>query len=334
MALPKCIDRRRLPLTEGVFYCTNSNVLSPDNLVSEQICESCSYLNGSFNHAPSGSEGKRDRNSTIDLHAHSRHASHKCSPTPLDIVIAAHGLPALTLRCLKHLAMHCSVPYSVIYVDNGSGVGVVRMVRDYAKAAGIELTIIANDRNRHFTFAINQGLSISDGAHVLILNNDCFVGPGCIDRLVAHLKSDKQIAAVGPVTDDNGAQSIRDPIVRRKLQLEESVVKDCGLPVRCAERLTSPCASETASLAFFCALLRAEALGDVGFMDLSFESGLGADDDWCRRAINRGWQIRMAHDAFATHLHHATFNKLGLSRRHMQRAALRKLKKTQSHQSR
>jgi N-acetylglucosaminyl-diphospho-decaprenol L-rhamnosyltransferase len=58
--------------------------------------------------------------------------------------------------------------------------------------------LIANDVNRGFPAAVNQGLERSQGDVVLLVNPDCVVPPATSDTLVAHLRAHPDVAVVGP----------------------------------------------------------------------------------------------------------------------------------------
>ena len=130
----------------------------------------------------------------------------------ISVVIPARDCLDLTERCLRHLAWYAGLPIEVIYVDNGSAPEVPARVAALGGTLGLPLATIRNSSNRQFTAAVNQGLRFAEGRHILCLNNDCFLGPDCLERMYRHLtRSALRVAAVGPLTGDDEAQSIRHP---------------------------------------------------------------------------------------------------------------------------
>ena len=85
-------------------------------------------------------------------------------------------------------------PLQVVVVDNGSDDGSAEHVR----RAWPDVELIANDDNRGYTVANNQGLALARGTYVLLLNTDAALEPGCLDALVARLDSDPGAGVVGP----------------------------------------------------------------------------------------------------------------------------------------
>src|SRR5207248_3207532 len=69
--------------------------------------------------------------------------------------------------------------------------------------------LIANDVNRGFPAAVNQGLERSHGDVVLLVNPDCVVPPATSDALVAHLHGHPDVAVVGPrLREPDGSAAI------------------------------------------------------------------------------------------------------------------------------
>jgi hypothetical protein len=81
-----------------------------------------------------------------------------------------------------------------IVVDNASGDGTLEMVRREFPS----VRLIANDANRGFAAANNQGLAAASGRHVLFLNPDTIVQAGALAALVGILDGDEAIGACGP----------------------------------------------------------------------------------------------------------------------------------------
>ena len=241
---------------------------------------------------------------------------------PVSVVIPASGCEDLTARCLAHLGDFCGVPFHVVYVDNGSPVETLDHVARAAAEAEISLRIIRNLENRGFTEAVNQGIEASGDANVLVLNNDCFIGPGCVENLARELRFDDRVAAAGPLTGDEGKQSLRNEARRDLLQLPDDILDELDDPVRVSFRLSQKLRSVAEPvLSFYCALLSNEALTRYGLLDARFASGLAADDEWCLRVRGHGREVRLVLNAYAAHLHQSSFQRLEIDRDSLQKDA-------------
>lgn len=249
----------------------------------------------------------------------------------VSVVIPALNSPDLTERCLRSLAAHThGVDYRVVYVDNGSQSGTIERVQSVAGELSIGLQAIRNETNAGFSKAINQGIRASGDRHVLLLNNDCFLGEDCLRRMLRHLLWHPRTAAVGPLTNDSGNNSLHRRIRRQQAGFGYKAIagRIDDLP-----HMASLCKRQfivvERVLPFFCTLLHSAALHQVGMLDESFESGLAADDDWCLRAKQHGWQSLVVCDAFAAHLHKSTFQREGIDRQRTLRQSHRQLRRKQ-----
>jgi len=252
------------------------------------------------------------------------------SGRPVTVVIPAKDCLDLTSLCLQHLALYRDdVPLRVVYVDNGSAPGTVEQLEELARSIDLPFRAIRNETNLGYTKAVNQGMVGASRTHILLLNNDCFVGPGCLRNMLRHLETTPHTASVGPLTTDGGHQSLHLDGLRQMAGLPAGELPERD-PVAMAALCTRRESVPQQMLAFFCTMLHADAFAKVGFLlDVpEFESGLAADDEWCERAAKYGLVNRLVFDAFALHLHSESFRRLGIDRRSLQKVAIQKLYET------
>jgi len=115
----------------------------------------------------------------------------------LSILIASYENEDLLAACLLALeqahATHPRIQLEVIVIDNGSQDASVAR----ARASGLPIRAIALSRNRGFATAVNLGLRIRRGRHVLLLNSDATVAPDVLAQGVALLDGNEAIGVVG-----------------------------------------------------------------------------------------------------------------------------------------
>jgi hypothetical protein len=98
------------------------------------------------------------------------------TPRASVIVVTYNNLP-LTRLCLESQFRNTEhLNYEVIVVDNDSSDGTAEYLR-LATQQQERLRIILNQENRGFSAANNQGIAVSTGEHLVLLNNDTIVPP-------------------------------------------------------------------------------------------------------------------------------------------------------------
>jgi len=119
----------------------------------------------------------------------------------LSIVIVTYNSRADIGDCLASVtaARAPQVPHEIVVVDNASP----DATSTYLRERWTDVRVIDAGSNRGFAGANNIGIRQSSGELVLLLNPDTIVGTGAIDRLVATLDAEPNVAIVGPRIEDS-----------------------------------------------------------------------------------------------------------------------------------
>ncbi|MDU0154488.1 glycosyltransferase [Bacillus cabrialesii] len=212
------------------------------------------------------------------------------------IIILTYNQLVLTKQCLKSIWKHTNSDcIEIIVVDNGSSDGTC----DYLKQIS-SIKVIFNETNKGFAKACNQGLEIATGDNILFLNNDTVVTSQWLEPMVKLLYQDDKIGMVGPVSNYvSGSQQIS--VDYTSLEEIEYFSQRHGMEHRGKSRAVL-------RLVGFCLLVKKEVLDKIDGFDERFEGGSFEDDDLCLRALQVGYQLKIALDSFVHHQGHATFS--------------------------
>jgi GT2 family glycosyltransferase len=203
---------------------------------------------------------------------------------PLEVVIVAYGQPELLGGALEPLTGR-----RVTVVDNSSAPA----VRAVAERHGARY--VDPRRNGGFAAGVNEGLRhVAPDADVLLVNPDAAVGPADVDRLVAALAADPDLASVGPAQVDAEGRTSR---VTWPFPSPLGTWLDAaGIGRWRRDRYVIGSVL----------LLRREAIDHVGPFDEGRFFLYGEETDWAARAVRLGWRHALVPEAHALHVGAAT----------------------------
>jgi hypothetical protein len=178
-------------------------------------------------------------------------------------------------------------------VDNASADGSVEMVRTEFPP----VHLIANTRNRGFPAANNQGIAVSQGRYVFLLNPDTEVVGDALATMVAFADAHPDVGVIGPqlLDPDGSVQSSRRRFPTLATALFESTWLEPCAPRQLLRRyrmLDTPddVMQEVDWVDGAALMARREAIGQVGPMDEGFFM-YSEELDWCRRFREADWRV-------------------------------------------
>jgi hypothetical protein len=191
----------------------------------------------------------------------------------------------------------------IVVVDNGSADGTI------AQAAHRGVRLIANQRNRGFAAAVNQGFAALDATYVLLLNPDAVVRQG-LDALRAACDLPRAAGAGGLLLGADGLPQVgfmvRGLPTPAVFVLEALLLNRIwpGNPVNRRYRglgldYSRRIAVEQPAGAFL--MIRRAVWEELGGFDERFYPLWFEDVDFCRRIRDRGFSLYYIPEAVAKH---------------------------------
>ncbi len=224
-------------------------------------------------------------------------------------IVVTHNSVAAIDACLQALI---GEPCEVIVVDNASTDDSVKRAEQYPAR------LLANQQNRGFGAAVNQGAKEATGDVLLILNPDAISEPGSVAAILRCMESTQADAAGGALLEADGRPD-RGFAFRRlpnfwALAFEATLVNQVwqGNPVnrryRCLDADYSR-EQEVEQPAGACLAIRRSAWDKLGGFDEQFFPVWFEDVDLCKRLRGQGSRIVYCPDA---RFRHAGAHSVGL----------------------
>jgi hypothetical protein len=107
----------------------------------------------------------------------------------VQVVIPNWNGRKLLSSCLEALHAQTFEDFTILVVDNGSTDGSITWVNEHFPS----VQVLANERNRGFAAAINQGIEVCDCEYVATLNNDAEAEPGWLKELVKTAEEGQRV---------------------------------------------------------------------------------------------------------------------------------------------
>ncbi|MBI4456100.1 MAG: glycosyltransferase family 2 protein [Acidobacteria bacterium] len=214
----------------------------------------------------------------------------------LSVIIAGYNSWRYVPDCLASIRLHAGgIDLEVIFVDNASSDGSMEKLA----ASFPQVRRIANSRNLGFSRACNQGLEISTGEFILLLNPDAYLMSGTLAEAIDYLRAHDDAGILGgKVLNEDGTLQLA---CRRSIPTVRSAffhfVGLSSLFPRCrsfgAYNLTytdedTRMDVEAVSGAFL--MVSRQLIRAVGGLDERFFL-YGEDLDWCLRAMRAGKRV-------------------------------------------
>ncbi|MGL4229941.1 MAG: glycosyltransferase family 2 protein [Casimicrobium sp.] len=215
-----------------------------------------------------------------------------------------NGREALS-RCLASLIeTRIEANHRIVIInDASSDERVSPMLDEFSRAHPKRAIEVRHNRvNRGFTWNVNQAIAaLRANEHLLLLNSDTLASEGWLDEMLATAASESTGKnAIGTVTPfSNNATICSYPDFSREWPVP-TVAERARLAKTLANHRSTPIDIPTAI--GFCMLITRACLDAVGRFDIeNFPRGYGEENDFCRRAVAKGFRNVLCTNAYVAH---------------------------------
>jgi len=235
-------------------------------------------------------------------------------PADVDIIIPVYGAANELRACLESVVRETRHRVTLI-VDGPQDAAVESVFADFP------VRILRNPQRLGFVGSVNRGMRETN-SDLVLLNSDTIVTPRWIEKLIEAAYSSGDIGTVTPLS--NHATLCSVPQAFEENQLPTGF--DAASFASVVEKVSQRSYPRIPTGVGFCLYIRRALLDDIGVFDETrFGLGYGEENDFCMRALARGW-VHVADDA--TFIYHAGHRSFGKSRATLERrgaATLRRL---------
>lgn len=215
------------------------------------------------------------------------------------IIIPVYRGIKQTRRCLDSLIHSANKTlHEIILINDDSPEPEMDALLHSCAGKNDHVKVYENGTNLGFVRTVNKGIHLAGEADVILLNNDTEVANDWLDRMTRQAYARKNIATVTPFSNHATICNYPDLDGWQHLPSHETVKS-----VDTAFSIANPgLAVEIPTAVGFCMFIKRSCLNDVGLFDeITFGRGYGEENDFCSRAIKKGWKNILAADVFVYH---------------------------------
>ena len=238
-------------------------------------------------------------------------------PETVDVIVPIYGAAEELRACLASIERETDLTrHRLILVVDGPQDAEVEAI-----VANSPHRVLRNEQRGGFVAAVNRGMREST-CDVVLLNSDTIVTPRWLEKLIDAAYSSGDIGTVTPLSNHATLCSVPRGFEENLLPAGFDAASFAAL----VERVSNRRYPRIPTGVGVCLYIRRVVLDEVGLFDAAqFGLGYGEENDFCLRALARGW-LHVADDAtFISHAGHRSFRSSRLRLERQAQATLRRL---------
>ncbi|MBB6262472.1 GT2 family glycosyltransferase/glycosyltransferase involved in cell wall biosynthesis [Paenochrobactrum gallinarii] len=225
-------------------------------------------------------------------------------PNHVDLVVPVYNGYEYLRPLFESIKRHTSSRYRLIVIDDASPDSRIWPLLKELVAVETGALLLRNEHNLGFVKTVNKAAQYAEGDFA-ILNTDIEVPAYWLERLMMPVVWDRCIASTTPFS--NAATICSFPMMNIDNELPAGI--DAGRVDSCFLRLKSNLDQVEAPTGIgFCMGINGDIWREIGgFDDELFSRGYGEENDWCQRAISKGFRNIIVQNLFVYHKHGGSF---------------------------
>lgn len=222
----------------------------------------------------------------------------------ISIIIPVYNAAGELDDCLKAVLNNTSKCYEIIIVDDCSPDQAVKSTIDKYSSHYDQIKAYRNTSNQGFSRTVNRGIRLAENSDVILLNSDTQVTPRWVENLRLAAYSENRVGTVTPLSNNAGAFSA--PVFGVKNDIPEGFsIKEYGRLVSQNSQRLYP---EAPTGNGFCMYIKRSCILDIGEFDhTAFPRGYGEENDFCMKALHKGWKHLIDDGTIIYHVRSASF---------------------------
>ncbi|WP_271809509.1 glycosyltransferase [Clostridium beijerinckii] len=225
----------------------------------------------------------------------------------IDIIIPIYNAYEYTIECVNSILKYTKKEdYNLILInDKSPDERIEQYLNELSNRKVSNILIFSNEENLGFVGTVNKGMAYSNN-DIILLNSDTEVTEGWLTKIKTAAYLNEKIATVTPLTNSGTICSIpvfcEDNSIPSEITLKEyaDIIEKTSLKLY----------PSIPTAVGFCMYIKRTVINEIGLFDNdTFGKGYGEENDFCCRALEKGYHHILCDDTFIFHKGSASFTE-------------------------
>ena len=227
------------------------------------------------------------------------------SKKPIDIIIPVYNGYDFLRPLFESIIQNTTQRYRLLVVDDcSSDKRVFDLLKEIkTQTRNVDFVLLRNEQNMGFIASVNKLVAHTKN-HFVILNTDTEVPLGWLERLMYPILRMDKVASTTPFTNSGTICSFPRYLDDNSLFLAKSVEFIDGFFRKVNFDSTF---IEIPTGVGFCMGVNKQLVKQIGMFDPVYGKGYGEENDWCQKAISKGYRNIHVTNLFVYHKHGGSF---------------------------
>ena len=221
-----------------------------------------------------------------------------------DIILPIYNGLNFLKSLFNSLEQHTDLPYRLIIINDKSSDQKITQFLSKKRKSFHNFILINNDVNLGFIKSVKKAVKLVKSDFFVILNSDTEVPEKWLSRMLHPFFLDDKLASVTPFSNSATICSFPEFLKDNELYQGLSVSKIDEAFSRIP--LLSPLLTIPTGVGF-CMAFRRDLVNRIGFFDEIYGKGYAEENDWCMRALSKGYHHALVNNLFVYHRHGGSF---------------------------
>ena len=247
------------------------------------------------------------KNRKIFWSSHKGHGESNFSASSgVDIIIPVYNSFLDVKRCLESLLSYTTSPNFNIYIidDLSTDPRLIRYL-EYMQNNVNNFNLIKNSENLGFVKSVNKGIKLSKN-DIVLLNSDTMVSSNWLNEILTCAYIDDKIGTVTPLSNNATICSVPDLCRYNDIPFGYTVQQFSNLIYNVSKNLNMGYVIIPTGVGF-CLFIKRKVIDEVGLFDEIYGRGYNEENDFCMRALEKGYFHVCCTSSFVYHKGRASF---------------------------